>query len=133
MQLADDLGNAHIDPDRLAQALANLLGNARKHGDARTPVTLTATLANGEPCIEVRNGLRERPAVPFERLLDPFKSGSLDNPANRGGLGLGLYIAQAIVKGHDGALTGTFSDDEAIIRIVLPREAAGQRADDTAS
>ncbi|WP_322071538.1 GAF domain-containing protein [Paraburkholderia bannensis] len=124
MQLAAELGDAHIDADRLAQAIANLLGNARKHGDTRAPVTLTAMLVNGDPCIEIRNRLLEKPTVPFERLLDPFKSGSLDNPANRGGLGLGLYIAQAIVKGHDGTLTGRFADGEAVIRIVLPREVA---------
>ncbi len=119
-----DLGNAYIDPDRLAQALTNLLGNARKHGDAREGVTLAATLTSEGPRIEIRNRLLERPAAPFERLLDPFKSGSLDNPSNRGGLGLGLYIAHAIVKGHDGTLTGAFSDDEACIRIVLPAASA---------
>ncbi len=124
VQLADDLGNAYVDPDRLTQALTNLLGNARKHGDAGASVTLAATLTPEGPRIEIRNRLLERPAVPFERLLDPFKSGSLDNPSNRGGLGLGLYIAHAIVKGHDGTLVGSFSDHEACIRIVLPAASA---------
>lgn len=113
------LSEVHVDPDRLAQAITNLLGNARKHGDTGYPVMLTATKTAAGASIEIRNRLLARPTVPFDRLLDPFKSGSLDNPANRGGLGLGLYIAHAIVKGHEGTLAGRFTDDEAIILIEL--------------
>ncbi|WP_158956225.1 GAF domain-containing protein [Paraburkholderia acidisoli] len=128
MHIDNRAATVHVDPDRLAQAITNLLGNARKHGDTSQPVTLTATTSAAGVAIEIRNRLLAPPTVPFDRLLDPFKSGSLDNPANRGGLGLGLYIAHAIVKGHEGTLAGRFTEDEAIVEIKLgsgdPHEAA---------
>jgi light-regulated signal transduction histidine kinase (bacteriophytochrome) len=123
-QFADDLGDAFIDPDRFNQALTNLIGNARQHGDTKHPIDLIALADGANRTIEVRNRLAGKPTMPFERLTDPFKSGSLDNPLNRGGLGLGLFIASAIVKGHDGVLEGRFTETEARISVTLTQAAA---------
>ncbi|MDE1179945.1 histidine kinase dimerization/phospho-acceptor domain-containing protein [Paraburkholderia sp.] len=120
-QWADDLGQAFVDQDRFHQALGNLISNARQHGDMKYPIELIAHLDDASTTIEVRNRVIAKPAMPFERLTDPFKSGSLGNPNNRGGLGLGLYIASAIVKGHGAELSGNFTETEARIRIALPR------------
>lgn len=109
-----------MDPDRFNQALTNLISNARQHGDTAFPVELTAHTNGKTKIIEVRNRLVEKPAASFERLTDPFKSGSLDNASNRGELGLGLYIASAIIKGHDATLAGSFADMSARIVIVFP-------------
>ncbi|WP_164707811.1 histidine kinase dimerization/phospho-acceptor domain-containing protein [Paraburkholderia phosphatilytica] len=129
---APDLGVASVDPDRFNQALTNLIANARQHGDMSYPVELIACVQPGNAGdghdgaapraqqVEVRNRLLKRPTVSFERLTDPFKSGSLDNPNNQGGLGLGLYIANAIIKGHDAKLDGRFTDTEARLVITLP-------------
>jgi chemotaxis family two-component system sensor kinase Cph1 len=119
-QFADDLGEVLVDPDRFNQALTNLISNARQHGDTAFPVELTAHTNGKTKIIEVRNRLVEKPAASFDRLTDPFKSGSLDNASNRGGLGLGLYIASAIIKGHDATLAGSFADMSARIVIVFP-------------
>ena len=37
-------------------------------------------------------------------LYTPFKQASRAQPRNRGGMGLGLYIVDRIVAGHDGTI-----------------------------
>lgn len=118
---ADDLGLVAVDFDRLSQAMGNLIGNARHHGDMAHPVRIEASIEGDRAVVRVVNRLSKKVTVSFERLIDPFKSGSLDNPNNRGGLGLGLFIANAIIKGHDGVLAATFSETEAIFVVSLPR------------
>lgn len=86
-----DLGEVFVDPDRINQALTNLISNARQHGDTTFPIEVAASVRGKTKTIEIRNRLVGKPGASFERLTDPFKSGSLDNPNNRGGLGLGLY------------------------------------------
>lgn len=120
----DHLGTVSVDNDRFSQAMGNLLGNARHHGDLAYPVRIEASIADDRAVIKVINRLTRKVSVSFERLVDPFKHGSLDNPLNRSGLGLGLFIANAIIKGHDGVLSATFSDTEAIFLISLPRAEA---------
>jgi two-component system, chemotaxis family, sensor kinase Cph1 len=122
-QVGGGIGEAFIDPDRFSQALTNLISNARQHGDITHPIELTVGADASAQTVEISNRLRERPAISFERLLDPFKSGSLNNSNNRGGLGLGLYIANAIVKGHDAKLEGRFDQTHARVTIRLERSA----------
>ncbi|WP_250508033.1 GAF domain-containing protein [Caballeronia sp. GAFFF3] len=121
-RLTDDIGDAFIDPDRFSQALTNLISNARQHGDISHPIEVTTSVEGTTHVVEVSNCLRERPSVSFEKLLDPFKSGSIDKSNNRGGLGLGLYIANAIIKGHDAAFDGRFEDTRARVFIRLSND-----------
>ncbi|WP_250495462.1 GAF domain-containing protein [Caballeronia sp. GAWG1-1] len=126
--LTDDIGDAFIDPDRFGQALTNLISNARQHGDIAYPIELTVSADASGQIIEVSNRLRERPNVTFDRLLDPFKSGSLNNPNNRGGMGLGLFIANAIVRGHDAKLEGRFDQTHAHVSVRLAPRAGHDMA-----
>lgn len=121
-RLTDIGGDAFIDPDRFSQALTNLISNARQHGDISQPIEVTTSVHGTTQVVEVSNCLRERPSVSFEKLLDPFKSGSIDKANNRGGLGLGLYIANAIIKGHDAALDGRFEETRARVFIRLDQD-----------
>jgi two-component system, chemotaxis family, sensor kinase Cph1 len=120
-RMPDDIGDAFVDPDRFSQALTNLISNARQHGDIAYPIELTARADASSQTVEISNHLRDKPTVSFDRLLDPFKSGSLNNANNRGGLGLGLYIANAIIKGHDAQLDGRFEQSQARVSIRLER------------
>jgi two-component system, chemotaxis family, sensor kinase Cph1 len=117
----EGLGLVSVDPDRFSQALTNLISNARQHGDTNFPIELVAQTQADDVTIDVKNRLAGKAPVSFEGLTDPFKRGSLNNPNNRGGLGLGLYIANAIVKGHDAQLEGRFSGREARVTVRLRR------------
>jgi signal transduction histidine kinase len=93
----DPLPQVLADPVALADVLANLLDNARRHAAAR--ITVTARHAGDELTIRVAD---DGPGLPdgAERVaFDRFVS--LDG---RGGSGLGLAIARSLAEAHGGSL-----------------------------
>jgi signal transduction histidine kinase len=94
------------DPDRLKQVLLNLTDNAIKHTPDGGDVQLEATgVFNGFARISVIDtgiGIPEDDVLHvFERFYRVDKSRSRE----RGGIGLGLSIAQKIVEAHKGRIT----------------------------
>ncbi|MNL60624.1 Bacteriophytochrome [compost metagenome] len=55
-------------------------------------------------------------------LFSPFKPESLGQSRNRNGLGLGLYIAEQVVRGHDGEISVACRDGLVIFTVRLPRD-----------
>ena len=108
------------DPDRVRQALENLLTNAIKHSPHGVPVSLEVReeARDGSRCavLEVRD---EGPGIPGDvlpRLFTRFSAG----PGSTG-LGLGLYLAHSIAHAHGGALTVQSSPGHgAIFRLSIP-------------
>ncbi|MGE5596761.1 MAG: sensor histidine kinase [Hyphomicrobiales bacterium] len=89
---------ALADPDRLRQALLNLLDNAFRHGGDR--VTLRFAVVRHEAVFEVRDngpGLRPEDAA---RLGDPTRR----TPGRHGGSGLGLGVVRWVAAAHGGLL-----------------------------
>lgn len=87
------------DAPRLAQVLANLLDNARRHAAGRISVQVggpaTVTVTDDGPGVAPAD--RERI---FERLVRLDEARSSDD----GGAGLGLAIARGIARAHGGDL-----------------------------
>lgn len=114
---------AWVDPDRLAQVVSNLIGNAFKHG--KGPVTVRVRAREPELlAIEIHN---EGPAISPElmpRLFDPYARGDARAQRGSGGLGLGLYITREIVRGHGGHIEVRSSDREGTtFTVLVPRHA----------
>ncbi|HVT39054.1 MAG TPA: sensor histidine kinase [Gemmatimonadaceae bacterium] len=116
------------DSGRIAQLMANLLGNAVQHGSAETPITVTAQGEAGEVVLRVHN---HGPAIPSSELHDVFsplkrlKSGE-EAPRDPSNLGLGLYIAERIAIAHGGSISVSSSSEAGTAFTVrLPREGAG--------
>src|SRR5690606_5430189 len=74
--IAPDTLQATLDPDRVVQALANLIGNALTYSPPGTTVTVRAAVEGSDVLLEVHN---EGEPVPEERLGELFK------PLSRGG------------------------------------------------
>lgn len=113
---------AQVDPDRVAQVLSNLVGNALQHG---ADGSVTISLDGGDPAwirIAVTNR-GEIPADLAEHLFDPFRSGTHARRGRAGGgLGLGLYIVQQIVRAHGGGIEVRSSPQAGTtFTVVLPR------------
>jgi signal transduction histidine kinase len=92
------------DPDRLTQALTNLVGNAVHHGSERSPIRVAARGEPNEVVISVHN---EGPAIPKTQLRQIFqamKHARPDGARDRRHLGLGLYIVDKIVAAHGGSI-----------------------------
>ena len=94
------------DDARLGQALSNLIGNAVQHGFPDSPVSVTARGGKDEVTIAVHNLGPVIPPVHLHQIFSPLKRiGRGDDKADTSGsMGLGLYIANEIVKGHGGRI-----------------------------
>lgn len=114
-----DLGNADVDEDRLIQAVSNLLSNARQHGDLRYPIHVNAYRIADEQRIEIANRLPPGHRFLPGPMTSPLKATTSVNVRNKTGLGLGLYIANAIIVGHDGELKSERLDADVRFTIML--------------
>jgi len=100
----DDLVAERADPERLRQALENLIGNALGHAPAGVPIVVEVERESREEgewaVLSVRD---EGPGIApdlLPTLFDRFARG-----ASSTGLGLGLYLARGIAEAHGGTLT----------------------------
>lgn len=110
------------DTDRIAQVVTNLMSNARQHGAPRQPILVRARQDGDHIELQVTNhGAPIAPEV-LAHLFSPFKPESLGHSRNRNGLGLGLYIAEQVVRGHDGEISVQCRDGLVIFTVRLPRE-----------
>ena len=91
------------DPDRLAEALSNITGNAIEHAAPGTPVVVRAHAEGAEVVVEVSNRGNAIPDDLLPVIFEPFRRGKREKPAT-GNLGLGLYIAKQIVLAGGGTL-----------------------------
>ena len=109
-----------LDPDRLAQAVGNLLSNARHHSSAQGSIHLFMETQGDNLIIEISNEASEIEPDVVERLFAPFKKSS--STRGRTGLGLGLYISHEIINGHGGHLSYRYQAPNVVFRIDLPRK-----------
>nr|WP_293914905.1 HAMP domain-containing sensor histidine kinase [Deinococcus sp.] len=87
------------DPDRLLQALRNLLANARRAAGPQGWVEITLSETAADMRFTVRDSGPGLPTELGERIFDPFVSAS-------GSSGLGLSVSRQIAQAHGGSLTG---------------------------
>jgi sigma-B regulation protein RsbU (phosphoserine phosphatase) len=96
---------ATVDGSRIAQMVANLVGNALQHGDG-SGVDVVVTGSEDEVSVAVHNRGRPIPAQLVPELFEPFRQGP-PPPAGsrpRGSVGLGLFIVGEIVHAHGGTI-----------------------------
>ncbi|MBS0273457.1 MAG: GAF domain-containing sensor histidine kinase [Proteobacteria bacterium] len=105
------------DRGRISQLLSNLVGNAITHGDASTPVRVSASTKGRTFEISVSNEGTAIPPGDLARLFMPFVRGA---HVSEKGLGLGLYIASEIARAHGGALTASSSPAETRFTFRMP-------------
>jgi chemotaxis family two-component system sensor kinase Cph1 len=108
------------DADRLAQVIGNLLGNARSHGQLGEPILVTLSEQGSAALFEVSNVAEPIDEATVQALYKPFKPASLDKPRNRGGMGLGLHIAERIMAGHGGRIDYAYRGDRVTFSVTLP-------------
>ena len=95
-------GSVRCDVERIEQAVLALVDNAVKYGSPRKHITLSSSTRPGELLIEVAD---RGPGIPPEELPRIFERFyRCKNSSKEPGSGLGLPIAEAIVKRHGGRM-----------------------------
>lgn len=121
LEIAGDVAGTW-DPDRLEEALSNLVGNAVEYAAPGSTVRVVAWPgAAGQVLVEVRNEGEPIPAHVLPTIFEPFRRGKPHEPSAGGNLGLGLYIAKQIVLAHGGTLDARSTDGTTIFAMCLPR------------
>jgi PAS domain S-box-containing protein len=101
-----DMPALHVDPQRLAQTLGNLLANALKFTPVLGKVSLTARLErDGGVTLVVADTGIGMAAETIAEALEPFRQldGSLARKFE--GAGLGLSLSKALIELHGGSLS----------------------------
>lgn len=112
---------ARFDPDRMAQVMSNLLSNARHHGLSGEPIWVRVADDAGRTTLSVANLAPPIAQAQLGTLFDAFKPESVGNVRNPDGLGLGLYIASEVAKGHGGTLDYSHDGSRVTFTLSLPR------------
>lgn len=109
------------DPDRIAELLSNLIGNAQ---DYATPGTSVVVEARGEAeavVVEIANQGAPIPKAVRPFIFEPFRQGQQAAKSAAGNLGLGLYISMQIVLAHGGTLDVDSAEGTTRFVFRLPR------------
>jgi signal transduction histidine kinase len=109
------------DPDRLEQAIGNLVANALRHSPPRGTIDLDARAGDGGyqlTVVDTGTGIApEHLAHVFER----FYKVDTSRTSGAAGSGLGLSIVKAIVERHGGSISVTSRPGRTEFVIGLPR------------
>ena len=112
------------DPDRLGQVIGNLVSNALDHGDATSPVRIDLAEEGNDIAIRVQNAGSPIACEDLPHIFEAFRRGQGGDSM---GLGLGLYIANEIIRAHGGRVDVTSTAQEGTtFKIILPRQARTQ-------
>ncbi|QIS02219.1 HAMP domain-containing protein [Nocardia brasiliensis] len=106
------------DPRRLEAIIANLVGNALRHG--HPPVTITIGSSAASSWVEVRDHGVGIPAEQADRVFERMYKVS-ESRTRTGGAGLGLAIARENARLLGGDVVYHREGDTTVFRCVLPR------------
>jgi two-component system, OmpR family, sensor kinase len=112
------------DADRLTQVMLNLLRNAVEHTQPGDVIALGVTQEGRWARVHVRD---EGEGIPPEQLGSVFNRFFSRKKGGKGGYGLGLSIADALVKAHGGRIVVTSEVGEgSTFSVLLPVSDGGQ-------
>jgi signal transduction histidine kinase len=93
----------HADPDRIGQALGNLMHNAIKYTPPGGTITIAAGTGGTNLWVRVSDTGPGMSSGERDRVFEAFYRGSTVSP-NTPGMGLGLTITRDIISAHGGRL-----------------------------
>ncbi|MFY0575947.1 ATP-binding protein [Cystobacter fuscus] len=110
------------DRARLAQVLAELLDNAARYSPMGQGVEVAVTADGDAVELSIHDQGIGIPARQRDRVFERFYRAHAGTPHDRGGLGLGLFLARGIVLQHGGRLELESREGEGThVRLRLPR------------
>src|SRR5947207_2358911 len=113
----------HVDPDRMRQVVDNLLSNAVKYSPEGSAIKVRASIEDGHMLTAVIDYGIGIPTDEIPKLFERFHRARNVSSRYYGGLGLGLYIAKAIIEAHNGSIAVASEEGQGstfTIRLPLP-------------
>ncbi len=105
IEMAPGSDSVEGDPVRIAQVLMILLDNATRFSPENSVVEIKAAPKDGEGVtVSVIDRGMGVPEVDCDRIFEPFSQVEDVEHHGNSGLGMGLYIAREIVRGHSGEI-----------------------------
>ncbi|MCP8900765.1 CHASE domain-containing protein [Gilvimarinus xylanilyticus] len=92
------------DPHRVMQIMSNLLSNAIKYSDSGEPVIVSLAKLEGQIQITVKDFGRGMPDYFRKQIFQKFSQADSTDKREKGGTGLGLYIAKALTEKMHGSI-----------------------------
>jgi signal transduction histidine kinase len=109
------------DPDRLRDAVDNLVSNAIKYSPVGGAIDIALERAGTDAVVRIHDSGPGLSPEDMGRLFGRFQRLSAKPTAGEGSTGLGLSIAKRIVDLHGGRLTGaTAPEGGAVFTMALP-------------
>jgi signal transduction histidine kinase/CheY-like chemotaxis protein len=100
----ETLPAVEADPERISQALSNLISNAVKYTQRGGAIRVWAEAAGKDILIHVADNGLGIPRDKWDQIFDRFTQLSDPNRSQIKGVGLGLYIVKRIVEHHNGSV-----------------------------
>jgi signal transduction histidine kinase len=109
------------DPDRIEQAIENLVANALRHTPSGGSVTLNATQADGKATLSVSDSGGGIAPEHVPHVFERFYKVDAARASESTGSGLGLSITKAIIERHGGTISVTSQPGRTTFAILLPQ------------
>ena len=116
------------DPDRLKQAVTNLVENASRFIEPDGHITIELFGLKGNSILAVKDDGTGFGDIDPQLLFDRFYRTDASRSRGTGGTGLGLAIVKSVVESHDGTVEAiNLPDGGACFIIALPSILPGER------
>ena len=113
----------NADPQRISQALRNLLVNAVTHTPVDGQVLVRVDQKNSHAAISVKNTGLGIPPEDLPHIFDRFYRVDKSRSRSTGGVGLGLTITKHLVEAHGGTIEASSQEGQGTLMVVtLPQE-----------
>jgi signal transduction histidine kinase len=112
------------DPDRIEQAIENLVANALRHTPSGGTITLSAAQAEGMATLSVSDPGGGIAPEHLPHVFERFYKVDAARAAESAGSGLGLSITKAIIERHGGTIRVTSQPGRTTFTVLLPQSSA---------
>ncbi len=102
------------NPDMMTRLISTLLDNAVKYASSDSTVFITLHPSEDGAAFVIKNRCDELPRCEPEKLFDRFYRADAARTQKKGGYGIGLSAAQAIVELHKGTISVQYEPENVI-------------------
>ena len=96
---------ASVDPQRIEQVIANLVGNSLRYAPANSKILLSIVANDANVTLKVADSGPGVPEAELPYIFDRFWRGEKSRARVSGGAGLGLAICKQLVEAQGGTIS----------------------------